>query len=120
MRYPNQKKVIIHKSACDNKSESNYYAKINLSAIDEAAKDLKPSTFCIWIYIAKNNENYKNFNLSMKDVCIWCNISENTYRSCIEELIKKNYLIQEGNSNNYHFYDKPQAATAAAGKGFNF
>ena len=37
---PNQKVVKVNKEKCDDKCEENYYAKINLNAMEAAARDL--------------------------------------------------------------------------------
>jgi hypothetical protein len=61
---PNQKTITIKKEKADNK---NYYCKINLSALECAATDLKSGAFKLWIYFAKNQDNY-SFGLSNKAV----------------------------------------------------
>lgn len=42
---PNQFTLKIKKEKCDDKSPENYYSKINLNAMQDAALDLKGETF---------------------------------------------------------------------------
>lgn len=60
---PNQKVVIVKKEKC---SKDNTYATINLFAMEKAAQDLGAGAFKLWVYLAKNQNNYK-FALSNKD-----------------------------------------------------
>ena len=61
---PNQKTITVCKAICDNQ---NYYTMINLEALDKAAQTLKSGAFKLWIYLAKNQNNY-TFALSNKAV----------------------------------------------------
>jgi len=64
---------------------------------------LKPNTYKVWCYIAKNQNNY-TFALSCVDTCRFCKISKPTYLACINELIEAKYLVRtEGN--HYDFYE---------------
>lgn len=98
----NQKIVIVIKEISDSKHP---YSIINLAAIDEAMKVLKNSEFKLWLYIAKNQNNYK-FALSCVDFCRCANVSKNTYHTAVNALIEKGYLMpKEDNSNTYTFYE---------------
>jgi hypothetical protein len=61
---PNQKTITIKKAITD---EKHYYCKININALESAAIDLKSGAFKLWIYFAKNQDNY-TFGLSNKAV----------------------------------------------------
>jgi hypothetical protein len=61
---PNQKVVKVNKEPCN---KSNYYAAINLEAMEAAAQNLDAACFKLWIYFAKNQNNYE-FALSSKAV----------------------------------------------------
>lgn len=61
---PNQKIVKVSKEPCN---KSNYYAAINLEAMEQAAQALDAAAFKLWIYFAKNQNNYE-FALSSKAV----------------------------------------------------
>jgi hypothetical protein len=59
---PNQKIVEVIKEPCN---QNNYYARINLEAMTNAALDLEAGAFKLWIYFAKNQDEYE-FALSSK------------------------------------------------------
>ena len=61
---PNQKTITVCKELCDNQ---HYYTMINLNALERAAIDLKSGAFKLWIYFAKNQNNF-TFGLSNKAV----------------------------------------------------
>ncbi len=104
MAVANQKHIgSINKAPCD---EKNIYLKINISAVQGASLALKPSTFKVWMYFAKNQDGYE-FDLSSVAVCSFCNISDKTYREAIKELVEKRYLLQR-HKNTYDFYEVPQ------------
>ena len=104
MAVANQKHIgSINKAPCDDK---NIYLKININAVQGASLALKPSTFKVWMYFAKNQDGYE-FDLSSVAVCSFCNISDKTYREAIKELVEKRYLLQR-HKNVYDFYEVPQ------------
>lgn len=98
----NQKVITIVKD-----KEDGLYAQLNIDAAEEAMKLLKPSTFKVWFYLAKNKNNYK-LSLSRVEIMRFCNIlSKNTYFLSIKELIEKRFLIkEEGKENYYKFYER--------------
>ena len=106
MSLPNQKVVQINKAPCD---EMNVYAKMNVEAIDKAAKDLsKGSAFKLWVYFAKNTNGFE-FELSAVAVQTFCGVTEKTYREAVKELVAKRYLVPRGEkSNHFDFYEIPQ------------
>jgi len=53
---PNQKKIKVNKEKCNNNSANNYYATINLKALQKAMHSLTPKAFELWIYFSKNQE----------------------------------------------------------------
>ena len=72
-----------------------------------AMNKLKPNTFKLWQYLAKNQDKY-TFALSKVDAMDFCNISKSTYASCVNELIDTGYLIKDNDgSNHYNFYEVP-------------
>lgn len=72
----------------------------------EAAKDLQAGAFKLWIYFAKNTNNY-DFALSSKEVEESFGIKIKQYNNAITELIEKGYLTQiQGNI--YRFTEKKQ------------
>lgn len=100
---PNQKIIKVCKEKYDNQ---NLCATINLKAIEEAAINLDAGSFKLWIYFAKNQDNYE-FDLSRQAVQNSFGIKKAQYDRAIKELIEKEYLIRKGNSNVYYFVERP-------------
>lgn len=109
MAAPNQRIAQVHKELTDDK---HIYAKINNEALCKAALALNGSTFKLWIYFAKNQDNYQ-FELSAVAVKNYCGISDKTYRESVKELISKGYLVQRC-KNYYDFYEVPRAVEVPA------
>jgi hypothetical protein len=70
----------------------------------EAMLYLKPNTFKLWCYMAKNQNNY-TFALSCVDACGFCNFTKPTYLKAVQELIDVGYLV-ETSKNHYDFFEK--------------
>ena len=103
--YENQRVITTNKEPCN---ASNIYACINLEALKKAMNILKPTTFEMWVYIAKNQNNH-TFALSKVDCLSWCKFSASTYKSAFNELVDTGYLVMsKENSNHYDFYEIPQ------------
>lgn len=98
---PNQKVITTHWT---QKDETHLYSKINIDAMEEAMALLKPNTFKLWCYMAKNQNNY-TFALSCVDACRFCKMTKPTYLGCVQELIEVGYLVNT-NGNRYDFYEK--------------
>ena len=96
---PNQKVVKVNKEVCN---KQNLYAAINLEAMDAAAKDLEAGAFKLWVYFAKNQDNYE-FALSSKDVQDTFGIKIKQYNNAVDALIEKGYLVRQGDTNYYTF-----------------
>ena len=94
-------KTITTKGAKHDKE--HIYATLNIDAMGAAMERLKPNTFKVWCYLAKNQNNY-TFALSCVDTCKFCNISKPTYLAAIQELIEAGYLINTS-GNHYDFYE---------------
>ena len=97
---PNQK-TITTKSAKHDKN--NIYAMINIRAMEMAMSTLKPNTYKLWCYMAKNQNNY-TFALSCADACAFCKMSKPTYLASVQELIDNGYLVNTS-GNSYDFYE---------------
>ena len=52
---PNQKKVKVKKVGVKGK----LFAQIELNALEEAARELKAGAFKLWVYFAKNQDDYE-------------------------------------------------------------
>lgn len=99
---PNQKVVRIKKETCDS---NNKYAMINIEAVESAAQDLQAGAFKLWIYFAKNRNDF-TFALSSDDVKNTFGIKIKQYNNAIDELIEKGYLVIT-KGNNYEFNETP-------------
>ena len=99
---PNQKTITVKKEQCD---KQNYYAAINLNALESAALNLQSGAFKLWVYFAKNQQNY-TFALSSKAVEENFGIKIKQYNNAVAELIIKGYLVKES-GNKYLFYEIP-------------
>lgn len=96
---PNQKIIKVNKEPCN---KNNLYAAINLQAMEQAAQALDAAAFKLWIYFAKNQNNYE-FALSSKDVLESFGMKRDQYNGAIEKLIKGNYLVKvSGNIYTFH------------------
>lgn len=101
-----QKVLLVNKQPCD---KNHYYSVINLESIDYAALHLKGVPFQMWLYIAKNQNNYE-FALSCNAFMDWCGCSKPTYLSAVKELEAKRFLVKEKNEKYkeyYRFYEMP-------------
>ena len=73
--------------------------------MNNALTTLKGNEFKVWMYIAKN-QNQFTFALSSKETCRICNICRSTYVSAIHTLLDKGYLVPKANEKNvYIFYE---------------
>lgn len=102
MQVSDGQKTITTRSAAHNKQ--NIYAVLNIDAIYDAMALLSANTFKLWVYMAKNQNNY-TFALSCVDACRVCKMSKPTYLKCVNELIECGYLVQT-ESNKYDFFEK--------------
>ena len=84
--------------------KNHIYAMLSIEAMEQAMALLKPNTFKVWCYLAKNQNNH-TFALSCVDTCRFCKMSKPTYLACIQELIETGYLVNTG-GNHYDFYEK--------------
>lgn len=100
---PNQKTITVKKELTD---KQNYYTAINLNALERAAVDLQAGAFKLWVYFAKNQNNY-NFALSSKEVEETFGIKIKQYNNAIAELCNKGYLLKD-KGNSYIFYELPK------------
>ena len=95
---PNQKIITVEKEKCD---KQHLYTTINLLALETAGAELKAGAFKLWVYIAKNQNNF-TFGLSNKAVAECFGIKKDQYDKAVKELIEKGYLIKI-NNNEYVF-----------------
>ena len=55
MAVPNQKTIVIKKAQAD---KNNLYSVINIEALSNAVKQLNGEALKLWLYFAKNQNNY--------------------------------------------------------------
>jgi hypothetical protein len=114
--HENQKVVTTTKDAgVDGKKRP--FATINIDALASAMALLKTSTFKVWIYLAKNANNY-TFALSCVDVCRFCKVSAKSFHVAIQELIEVGYLVHTEGT-HYNFYEtlpEPENVTVTINK----
>ena len=85
-------------------TKTGKYCIYNIAAMQEAMVYLKPNTFKLWCYMAKNQNNF-TFALSCVDACNFCKMTKPTYLKCVQELIEVGYLVNTC-GNHYDFYEK--------------
>ena len=102
---PNQKVVRVSKEICNNEKKENYYARINLAAMDAAAINLDAGAFKLWVYFAKNQNGFE-FALSSKAVQETFGMKIKQYNNAVNALIEGGYLVIT-KGNNYTFLEKP-------------
>lgn len=100
---PNQKVVKVQKELCN---KQNIYAAINIDAMESAARALDAGAFKLWVYFAKNQDGYE-FALSSKEVEVTFGMKIKQYNNAVDNLIEAGYLVRQGDSNTYHFNEKP-------------
>lgn len=80
--------------------------KLNINALNQAAKELNAGAFKLYIYFMKNQNDY-TFALSNKVVEDEFGMKKTQYDSAIKELIDKGFLqLQSGNL--YKCFDYPK------------
>ncbi|MBR4407265.1 MAG: hypothetical protein IKT27_03030 [Clostridia bacterium] len=102
---PNQKVITVNKQPTNKAKKENYYATINLDALNAAACKLDAGAFKLWVYFAKNQDGFE-FALSSKAVETTFGMKIRQYNSAVQELIEKKYLVNT-KGNNYVFNEKP-------------
>lgn len=98
--YPNQKIIHIQK-----KKVVKDFLQIGNSEWKKAYKDLKASTFGLYLYLASNADGY-DLALSQKAIEEDIGISESSYKRAVKELKEKNYLVEK-QGNVFYFFTTP-------------
>ena len=112
MTVPNQKEVqVARRTPRDGK---HLYSMNNLDALRQAMNCLKGSGLKMWLYLNKNQDNYR-FGLSRVDCAEW-GIRKDSYYDGIKALIANGYLRQsQPGSNLYIFYENALTANPTSG-----
>lgn len=90
--YPNQKVIHINK----NKYSANFL-QIGINEWQQAYKELKPSTFAIYLYLASNADGF-DLALSQQAIENSLGIKKTAYHTAIKELKERGYIqVIQGN-----------------------
>lgn len=112
MTVPNQKEVQVAKRTL--RDAKHLYSMNNLDALRQAMNCLKGSGLKMWLYLNKNQDNYR-FGLSRVDCAEW-GIRKDSYYDGIKDLIANRYLRQsQPGSNLYIFYENALTANPTSG-----
>ena len=112
MTYPNQKEVQVAKRT--PRDPKHLYSMNNLDALRQAMNCLKGSGLKMWLYLNKNQNNYR-FGLSRVDCAEW-GIRKDSYYDGIKDLIANGYLRQsQPGSNLYIFYENALTENPTSG-----
>ena len=104
--FPNQRKIRVNREKVERNSGLNF-ACIYKENIFEAMRDLKNSTFKVWLFLA-SNKNLYCLEYSPAYLSKVIKISIQTAKTSFNELKEKGYLVQDdSDSNTYNFYEKP-------------
>ena len=86
----------------------------NLEALQQAMNTLKGSGLKMWLYLNKNQDNYR-FELSRKACEEW-GIKKDSYYDGFNDLVKHGYLrLSKEGSNVYHFFENALAENPPSG-----
>ena len=94
--YANQKIVRIQKQL-----EATDYLRVNNEDWHAAAKELKPTTFILYLWLASNTDGWE-FALSPKAITRETGISKKSYDRGVDELLEMGYMCRE-HGNRYLF-----------------
>ena len=98
--YPNQNFIQIHEQ-----SYSRDFLQIGISEWQRASKELTPSAFKIYLYLASNKDNFR-MALSKQDIKDKLEISFTRFYEAIKLLRRMHYICCSG-SNQFHFFLSP-------------
>ena len=113
---PNQPNVIIHKNqklvVVKKPAYDGNFIQIGKDEWQYAARNLKPTTMLLYMYLAGNKNDYY-LALSHTAIEDAIGMSKNTYHRAVAELIEKNYLVQTNGKSDldyetYCFYTYPK------------
>lgn len=116
---PNQKAFRVHKKREPEDKNDVRISDLFKRDLLAASKDLKDTTFKLYIYLISNQDSYVG-GLSKVDVIDKTGISESSYKRAMKELEDKGYLInkheraedsQGENLPLYEFYSRPNLSS---------
>lgn len=87
--------------------ENTVFATINCNAMGLAMKDLSPTEFKVWCYLAKNQPGC-TLAISPAHALQWGGLPKDSFQKAIRVLKEKKYLVlKEGTKNHFMFYEIP-------------
>lgn len=92
---PNQKAFIVYKKREAKNKNDVRIADIFKQDIFAASRDLKDTTFKLYMYFISNQDRFIG-GLSKADAITQTGISESSYKRAIKELEEKKYFIYSG------------------------
>ena len=92
---PNQKAFVVHKKREPQNKTDVRIADVFKQDIFAASRDLKDTTFKLYIYLLSNQDGFMG-GLSKADAIAQTGISESSYKRAIKELEEKKYFIYSG------------------------
>lgn len=113
---PNQRIIYCHNDSLNKIREDERLSKETHNRYDcviheiesAAMRDLSGNEFKIYCYFRKNQDGYK-FALSPVDACSYTGLNEKAYRSAVNALIQKGYLLRRDKPRNvFDFYIVPK------------
>ncbi len=112
MSVPNQRIVQIAPRA--KRDKDHIYAMMNIDALQQAIYELKGSGLKMWLYLNKNQDNYR-FELSRQACADW-GIKKDSYYDGLKNLEEHGYIhrINPG-SNIYLFFETPPTENPTSG-----
>lgn len=105
--YPNQRAVKTNRTMV-TKNSGLPFVCLYRHSWEDAACNLKASTFKVWLWFASNKPNYiTEFSPAYLSKAI--KVAPNTAKAAFTELKDKGYIVEcEENSHRYEFYEAPQ------------
>ena len=98
---------------CSDKNSKEYYAKINLLALQHAMDDLGTlNALKLWLYLSKNKVGYKHLELSSKDCTNNWGLGSSQFSKARDTLIDKGYLVPirtDKKTTWYNFIQNPDS-----------
>ena len=97
---PNQRYITTHKA----RARPREFTQINLTANLAAQKKLSYKTYKLYMYLCYNADDYAFhlYKAPIKEA-----LPRNSYYRAFEELVEQGYLVRDGDSNHYDFYEDP-------------
>lgn len=114
MSVPNQ--MIIQEfnyEPCSDKDSTEYYAKVNLLALQHAMQDLGSlNALKLWLYLSKNKQGFSHLELSSADCVNNWGMGKSQWKDAKQTLVDRGYLVpmkQDKKTGWYNFIQNPDS-----------